>query len=117
MNYHKYIGHWKNTNSKSKGIACFDFFEKDNELWIKLEGVANGMIPGAWKPLPCKIYAASTDSKEPVAFQANYSCDAFDAYCQINLNKSLIIIGLLLDYKNDDSKSGVYKREFYSLRK
>ena len=117
MDYQPYLGLWHNCLNNSQGIETFEFLEKDGELAVRIKGTKTGLVPGEWASISCKPYAADTNSIVPIAFQANYQSDAFDAYLQFNVNKSLMILAILIDFKNTEEKSDVFIREFFSLRK
>jgi len=114
MNYQDALVKWKNSNKKSKGIKWIEFYEKEGELTIKTEGVASGLMPGKWEGIACKAYGASKDAEKPIAFQANFSTDDFDAYFQFNNNQGLLILAMLLDFKKEKDSSGIFIREFFS---
>ena len=117
MDYQAYLGQWRNCMKDSQGIEAFEFLENNNELGVRIEGTRSGLVPGEWAVLSCKPYAADTNSTIPIAFQANYQSDTFDVYLQFNINKSLMILAILIDFKNAEKKSDVFIREFFSMEK
>ena len=116
MDYQNCLGQWQNSYIHTKGVQSVRFFERDNALYIEVEGIEGGLVSGKWPVIPCVAYAANVDSKTPIAFQANYSSDTFNAYLQFNINQRLLILAMVVDFKDNSTKSGVFIREFFGLQ-
>lgn len=114
MNYQECLGTWHNSHILSKGLKYVTFHEDAPTLSLNVEGMPNGLIPGKWENIPCKAYAKSKQSKQPIAFQANFQTEDFEAYLQFNINQNLFVIAMLLNFKKEENASDVFIREFFS---
>lgn len=108
-------GDWKNTRPESTGIEGFEVIQKGSEQWIHIKGLAGGTLPLDWGLTQVKNYTKSIDDKKAIAWWASYDLPEFVAELSINVNKGLIIIAAMIEYK-DATKSSIFIREFFAKK-
>ncbi|MDF1695924.1 MAG: hypothetical protein P1U56_08840 [Saprospiraceae bacterium] len=105
-------GTWKNSKSNTIGIAGFTLEEINNSLFIKIQGVKDGLLPESINDLKAHIYTASAESDQCIAFDSSVKLGDRECFFAGNVNKGLIIIATYIKM-NSDSDNNLFVREFF----
>lgn len=113
MKYDKCLGSWENPYKNTKGILSFDIYKKEDKTFIRVRGIAGGMLPGDWGEAELTGYAHGPEDNQAAAFKAFFDLGFSDVLLAINENKGLLVILAYINPKAGSSQSEYFIREFY----
>jgi len=114
LNADKLIGRWRNTNTKTRGIAEITIKERDGKFTVTASGVgSDGPIP--WPPAKALALANLEEEagQRAVALAVNFDFDFMTAETYLRVNKGVLVIVLFVTFRDDSGRSNYVNREFF----
>lgn len=107
-------GFWKNTRVETNGLTGFNIVEKEGDKFIHLKGIKDGVFPEDWGLAKLIFFMKGMDSDKVVGWWADYDLPELNAQLSININRGLIIIAAMVEFKDGKGKSNIFIREFFA---
>jgi hypothetical protein len=114
LNADKLIGRWRNTNTKTRGIAEIVIEEHGGKFTVTASGVgSDGPIP--WSPAQVQVLANLEEEagQRAVALAVNFDFDFMTAETYLRVNKGVLVIVLFVTFRDDSGRSNYVNREFF----
>jgi hypothetical protein len=104
---------WANTNHCSQGIATVRLRVVEEQLWITIEGAAEGS-PVNWGETAVEaIYAENAASTRGMAFVARYRFDFLETLLEGNVNSGLLVLAAFHSFRDGSRRANYFSREFF----
>ncbi len=107
------LGVWTNTNPLGRGIESFVVSEKREQAYLRVYG-SGASSAVDWGEVPVSVvYAKSSHSSEPMAFEARYDLGFMDIHIQANFSLGLLVMACFNCFKDGSGRSNYFSREFF----
>ena len=108
-----YLGTWRNSYDKARLIGEMNIIQGKDGLQIAIKNSQDSFYTGPWEIATLKPHSYAPEINDIVAFQTRIDLDDIEAVLAINENKGLLIIAGYITFKNDNSKTDCFVREFF----
>src|SRR5689334_25245984 len=106
------LGHWLNTNFKTRGIAECEITQDDAGVLVNIVGAET-----EWPSARATVLANLEEEagQRSVALMATFELDFMTAETHIRVNKGVLVIVLYVTFHDDSGHSNYLNREFFYL--
>jgi hypothetical protein len=105
-------GDWRNTNTKSDGIARVLVREDGSGCTIQCYG-AGDRAPYDWGEIPAQVFALEPSSGTAKAFSGLYDHGFMKVRVQANVKQGVLVIAYFTEFRDGSPRSNYFSREFY----
>lgn len=109
------LGHWKNTNRETRGIAQCVVAQDGDDISVSITGVGD-TGPIQWPVAKATVLANLEEEagQRTVALLATFNFDFMRAETHIRVNKGVLVIVLFVTFLDGSGRSNYLNREFFS---
>lgn len=114
LNVEGLLGKWQNTNSKTRGLSEIVITREGSRFFVSLIG-AGPDGPIHW-PKTEGVALANLEEEagqKAVAIAANFDLGFMTADTHLRVNKGVLVIVLIVTFRDDSGRSDYINREFY----
>jgi len=114
LNAEGLLGRWKNTNPKTSGISEIIITRAGSRFVVTPIGVGrDGPIP--WPTTEGTPFANLEEEagQKAVVFAANFEFDFMTAETHLRVNKGVLVIVLIITFRDDSGRADYINREFF----
>jgi len=114
LNIEGLLGRWRNTNVRTNGISEIHIARENAGFTVRIVGVGPDG-PVDW-PVAEGVVLANLEEEagqKAVAIAANFDLGFMTAETHLRVNKGVLVIVLVVTFRDDSGRSDYINREFY----